>query len=137
MVVGVSDELNKLIDQSNKAVLKLKKGLETLKEENATFAAKNPNSSEARIRENLHAAVTRKFREILKEYQAVQTDFKKDVREKVTRQVKIVFPEANDDEVGRMVADGDAATAQAIRLRMTGINTEISEDWNKVRATVG
>lgn len=88
-VLGVSDALNKLIDQSNRAVLSLKNGLESLKEENASFQAKNPNSSEGRIRENLHAAVTRKFREILKEYQTVQTDFKKEVREKVTRQVKI------------------------------------------------
>lgn len=70
-------------------MLALKKGLEELKEENASFEAKNPNSSEARIRDNLHAAVTRKFREILKEYQTVQTDFKKEMKEKVTRQVKI------------------------------------------------
>lgn len=88
-ISGISDELTALLNSSNREVLSIKRGLEALKEENDSFSLKNPNSSEARMRENLHAAVTRKFRGILKEYQTVQTDYKKEVREKVTRQVKI------------------------------------------------
>lgn len=56
----ISDQLNKLISDSDKSAKILKAGLQSLKHENDAFSAKNPNSSEARIRENLRAALTRK-----------------------------------------------------------------------------
>lgn len=81
--------MTQLLDTTNKDVLRVKRELEALKSDNAAFSVKEPNSSEAKMRENMHAAVTRKFRDILKEYQTIQTDYKKEVREKVSRQVRL------------------------------------------------
>lgn len=119
-----SDELNRVMDETNRIVMSVKAGIDSLRAENVAFAAKNPNSSEARMRDNLHAAVSRKFRGVLKRYQTVQVDYKKSVREKVSRQVKIVFPEASDEELAHLADDGDAAAA-AIQARLGGQAHEV------------
>ena len=85
----ISNQLEGLLEETNKQNTVIKKALEEMKQENTAFAGKNRDSSEARIRENMHSALMRKFREILTEYQAVQTEFKQDVKAKVSRQVRI------------------------------------------------
>lgn len=116
----ISSGLSELVDTTNRDILNIKRGLESLKVENAAFAAKKPNSSEAKMRENMHAAITRKFRDILKDYQTIQTDYKKEVREKVSRQVHMVLPEASEEEVTKIVNSGDMSAATAVRMRITG-----------------
>lgn len=85
----LSDELQKFLRDTNKEVLKTKKALESLKHENDVFRSRHPNSSETRIRENMHSSLTRKFRELLTDYQTLQTEYKKSVKDKIERQVRI------------------------------------------------
>eukprot|EP01071_Lankesteria_metandrocarpae_P001362 Lankesteria_metandrocarpae@DN1495_c0_g1_i1.p1 len=116
--------LQKSLDEANRLVLLTKKQLEVLKEENGVFSASKPNSSEARIRDNLHQALTRKFRDTLLEYQTVQTEYKKEVKEKVTRQVKIVCPEVTEAEMEQIVESGEVT--ELIRARITGVQAHTS-----------
>jgi len=116
----ISNQLEGLLEETNKQNTVIKKALEEMKQENTAFAQKNRDSSEARIRENMHSALMRKFREILTEYQAVQTEFKQDVKTKVSRQVRIVYPEASDADVSAIVDAGDMSSAAVIRARIGG-----------------
>lgn len=116
-----SDKLNRIIDKSNGDIFRLKESLEEMKAENNQFLAKNPNSSQARIKINMHSAIQRKFTELLKEYHVAQTDYKNDVREKISRQIRIVFPEYSEEEVNELASEGDAMIAgRMMRQRLTG-----------------
>eukprot|EP00921_Rhytidocystis_pertsovi_P003570 GHVQ01006194.1.p1 GENE.GHVQ01006194.1~~GHVQ01006194.1.p1 ORF type:complete len:397 (-),score=86.68 GHVQ01006194.1:390-1412(-) len=116
----ISHELNHLLDTTNIIIAKTKKALHVIKHENVAFANKHTDSSEARIRTNMHQALTRRFGAVLTEYQTVQTEYKLEVRNKVARQVQIVYPEANEEEVHQMVEAGDMSSAMALRTRITG-----------------
>eukprot|EP01069_Polyplicarium_translucidae_P007491 Polyplicarium_translucidae@DN3113_c0_g1_i1.p1 len=131
----ISHRVTSLMDTTNRTTMMIKNALQRLKEENSDFASKQPGSSEVKIRENLHGALTRKFREVLVEYQKLQTDYKQDVKGKVTRQVKIVYPEASDEELQTLVDGGDAA--QAIRQSIMGghesLKNAVSDIQDKYR----
>eukprot|EP00914_Ancora_sagittata_P014141 GHVO01027630.1.p1 GENE.GHVO01027630.1~~GHVO01027630.1.p1 ORF type:complete len:339 (-),score=47.18 GHVO01027630.1:180-1196(-) len=114
----ISGKVNSVMDAANRKSMLIKTALESLKDENTLFAAQQPGSSEVKIRNNLHAALTRKFGEVIIEYQSVQTNIKQDVKGKVTRQVKIVYPEASEDELQNLVDGGDAQ--QIIRESIMG-----------------
>eukprot|EP01057_Protomagalhaensia_wolfi_P001968 Protomagalhaensia_wolfi_Nauph_80__1967@NODE_2241_length_1157_cov_38_588551_g1748_i0_p1_GENE_NODE_2241_length_1157_cov_38_588551_g1748_i0NODE_2241_length_1157_cov_38_588551_g1748_i0_p1_ORF_typecomplete_len325_score41_74Syntaxin/PF00804_25/1_6e47SNARE/PF05739_19/2_8e02SNARE/PF05739_19/6_2e14Syntaxin_2/PF14523_6/3_6e06Syntaxin_2/PF14523_6/46Cas_Csy1/PF09611_10/0_0014Cas_Csy1/PF09611_10/1_1e03Helo_like_N/PF17111_5/50Helo_like_N/PF17111_5/0_012Orf78/PF06024_12/0_0066Synaptobrevin/PF00957_21/1_9e03Syn len=130
----LSDELQKCMNEANKSIMATKKALESLKQENDLFRSRNPDSSEARIRENMHAVVTRKFRELLTEFQTIQTEYKKTVKEKIERQVKIVYPEASEKEVQEMVDGADAGVAQqAIFARMTGVHEALDYAYQDIQ----
>ena len=50
------------------------------------------STPEVRIRDNLVNTLTRKFVDVMKEYQNAQTKYKTDIKKKVKRQVQIVKP---------------------------------------------
>lgn len=72
-----------------------------MKEEN-----KNKPTPEIRIRDNLVNTLTRKFVEVMKEYQNVQTKYKTDIKKKVKRQVQIVKPDATTEEIDAVFKSG-------------------------------
>jgi len=80
---------------------------------NKLFAKKNPGASEARIRTNMHATLTRKFVDLMAEYQEVQTRYKSKYRERVERQYRIVKPTVTQDEIDAAL-DGDPSNQPEI-----------------------
>ena len=70
-------------------------------------------TSELRIRQNMHGTLARKFMESMKEYQGSQVKYKADMKKKVTRQVKVVNPDATDDQINEVISTGD--TSQVFR----------------------
>ena len=50
--------------------------------------------------------LTRKFVEVMKEYQNVQTKYKTDIKKKVKRQVQIVKPDATVEEIDAVFKAG-------------------------------
>eukprot|EP00386_Alphamonas_edax_P012769 GDKI01039677.1.p1 GENE.GDKI01039677.1~~GDKI01039677.1.p1 ORF type:complete len:319 (-),score=94.36 GDKI01039677.1:145-1101(-) len=134
----ISTHLEGLLSSTSVLTATIKKELEALKAENQTFAAKHKNSSEARIRDNMQGALTRKFRDVLTAYQAVQTEYKQDVQQKVTRQVRIVYPEASDEDVQQIVENGGASTAIQIRISkghesLKGALADIQDKYRDIR----
>ena len=63
------------------------------------FARRNEGSSEARIRTNMHGTLTRKFVDLMGEYQEIQTKYKNKYRERVERQYRIVNPDATQVQI--------------------------------------
>ena len=62
-----------------------------------------------RIRKNLVSTLTRKFVDVMKEYQNAQQKYKTDIRKKVKRQVHIVKPDATTDEIDAVLKSGTGA----------------------------
>jgi t-SNARE complex subunit (syntaxin) len=63
-------------------------------------------ASELRIRKNLVSTLTRKFVDVMKEYQNAQQKYKTDIRKKVKRQVHIVKPDASTEEIDAVLKSG-------------------------------
>ena len=102
-----SKELEMLITDTNQKAAAAKVCLKKMKE--ATEAMKTSSEkqqSEIRIRENLTSTLTRKFVDVMKEYQNAQTKYKTDIKKKVKRQVQIVKPDATTEEIDAVLKSG-------------------------------
>ena len=77
--------------------------------ENKEFARRNEGASEARIRSNMHGTMTRKFVDLMAEYQEIQTKYKNKYRDRVERQYRIVKPNAEQSEIAQVLDDPEAS----------------------------
>lgn len=98
---SLSAQLNPVVERANKVAKKCKATLAAMQAETEQLAQEGDKlkANEQRIRENLVNTLTRKFVEVVKEYQKRQQDYKDDVKKKVTRQVKIVKEDATQEEI--------------------------------------
>jgi t-SNARE complex subunit (syntaxin) len=95
----------RLMEQTDAAVSQVQKMLKAMDAENKAFT-RSGGTSEARIRANMHGTITRKFVEVMGDYQAVQTAFKNKYRERAERQFRIVKPDVTRAEVDEAL-EGD------------------------------
>ncbi|KAJ1477134.1 t-SNARE [Baffinella frigidus] len=63
-------------------------------------------SSQSRVHVNMHGSLTKKFMELMNEYNQVQGRYKTLLRDRVARQVKVVNPNATPEEVAEAIANG-------------------------------
>jgi len=103
-----SEELEKLIDATNFAASDVRNHLKQMGE-----AIKNDEgpkgTAQDRIRRNMHGGLTKKFLELMAEYQDVQTKYKNKYRERVERQYKIVKPDATQEEIDEVLVSGNSS----------------------------
>ncbi|CEM09079.1 unnamed protein product [Vitrella brassicaformis CCMP3155] len=119
---AVSQQLNSLLSEASQQSVSIRRLLEAMRLENEAVREAQPHSSETRIRINLYQNLTRKFRSHLADHQQAQSEYQRDVRAKVIRQVRLAYPEATDREIeALMEADGGVQSASAaIRGRISG-----------------
>ena len=104
-----TSRLDRLMVETNQIAQQVRGQLKKLDAENREFAARNRGSSEGRIRSNVHGALTRKFVELMGEYQEMQTRYKGKCKERVERQYRIVKPDVSQEELDAACdADGPA-----------------------------
>eukprot|EP00286_Rhodomonas_abbreviata_P020037 CAMPEP_0181295422 /NCGR_PEP_ID=MMETSP1101-20121128/4143_1 /TAXON_ID=46948 /ORGANISM="Rhodomonas abbreviata, Strain Caron Lab Isolate" /LENGTH=288 /DNA_ID=CAMNT_0023400181 /DNA_START=121 /DNA_END=984 /DNA_ORIENTATION=- len=104
-----SHELEPLVKSTNKKASLAKQLLQRLREDTERLKTSNQTSKltpEIRIRENLSNTLTRKFVDVMKEYQNAQTKYKTDIKKKVKRQVQIVKPDATSEEIDAVFKSG-------------------------------
>lgn len=102
-----SNELEPLIKSTNKKAAASKKLLQEMREATDNVKEeKEKQSPEHRIRANLGMTLTRKFVEVMKEYQAAQMKYKTDIKKKAKRQVQIVKPDATTEEIDAVFKSG-------------------------------
>jgi t-SNARE complex subunit (syntaxin) len=101
-------ELQPLVSSTNKKASLAKQLLQRLKEETDSLKAKSQtkHASEVRIRENLCSTLTRKFVDVMKDYQSVQNKYKTEIKKKVKRQVQIAKPDATSEEIDAVFKAG-------------------------------
>lgn len=106
----LSTDLGPTISETNKKAALTKALLQKLREETEkNKASSNCKQSEIRIRENLGNTLTRKFVDVMKEYQNAQTKYKTDIKKKVKRQVQIVKPDATTEEIDAVLQSGGSS----------------------------
>jgi t-SNARE complex subunit (syntaxin) len=104
-----SHELEPLIKSTNKKATIAKQLLQRLREDTERLKTSSQGAKqtpEIRIRENLSNTLTRKFVDVMKEYQNAQTKYKTDIKKKVKRQVQIVKPDATTEEIDAVFKSG-------------------------------
>jgi len=99
-----SSRLEALMKETNEAASQVRKKLQTLDLQNKDFAKRNEGASEARIRSNMHGTLTRKFVDLMAEYQEIQTKYKNKYRERGERQYRVVNPSASKEEIDAALA---------------------------------
>jgi len=99
--------LDELMRTTNATATQVRNKLKSMDAENKDFVRRNEGSSEARIRSNMHGTLTRKFVDVMAEYQELQTKYKNKYREKVARQYKIVKPSVTQQEIDAAFEAGD------------------------------
>lgn len=104
-----------LVKKTNKCATSAKTTLTSLREETDRMKQEAQSSNikqtpEIRIRDNLVNTLTRKFVEVMKEYQNAQTKYKTEIKKKVKRQVQIVKPDATMEEIDAVFKSGGGAS---------------------------
>jgi len=64
-----------------------------------------PGATETRMRVNMHGTLTRKFMSLMQEYEELQTKYKNKIKDTVKRQLKIVNPEATEEQIDKVVEE--------------------------------
>eukprot|EP00919_Chromeraceae_sp_WS-2016_P080932 GHVR01191278.1.p1 GENE.GHVR01191278.1~~GHVR01191278.1.p1 ORF type:complete len:402 (+),score=122.61 GHVR01191278.1:79-1284(+) len=115
---SISKTMSSLISTVGSSSIKLKKKLELLDSSNAefeqTYSTLRP--AEVRIRAALHGTLLKRFRHAVNDFQAAQLDYKKEEESKVTRTIKLVYPEASDNDVRDLISSGGAENALVSRI---------------------
>ena len=107
----LSAELKPLVEETNKKAQVAKLILQKLREDTERMKASDKTGNiagEVRIRENLVSTLTRKFVDVMKEYQTVQTKYKTEIKKRVKRQVQIVKADATSEEIDAIMKSGGA-----------------------------
>mmetsp|Transcript_3978 Transcript_3978/g.4062 ORF Transcript_3978/g.4062 Transcript_3978/m.4062 type:complete len:302 (+) Transcript_3978:133-1038(+) len=103
----LSLELGPIVQETNSKAAVSKALLQRLREDTEKIKSSNKSKqSEIRIRENLVNTLTRKFVDVIKEYQNAQQKYKTDIKKKVKRQVQIVKPDATTEEIDDVLKSG-------------------------------
>jgi len=117
--IRIVQEMEKKLTENNRLAADTKKILEQLKEKH-TAKTSQPNykrDPEDRICENLLSTLTRKFVDVIKEYQNVQLEYKSNIQNKSKRLIKAVSPDILDIEVDKFLTEaGDVETARSVLL---------------------
>jgi t-SNARE complex subunit (syntaxin) len=107
----LSAELKPLVEETNKKAQVAKLILQKLREDTERMKTSDKTGNiagEVRIRENLVSTLTRKFVDVMKEYQTVQTKYKTEIKKRVKRQVQIVKADATSEEIDAIMKSGGA-----------------------------
>lgn len=88
--------------------------------------------SQLRIRKNQYATLSRQFVEAMDEYKKVQEEYESQLKDKVSRQVRIINPDARDEDIDKIIQQGDPS--QFIKQAIVGpVNAEIEEEYRKAQ----
>mmetsp|Transcript_32491 Transcript_32491/g.54770 ORF Transcript_32491/g.54770 Transcript_32491/m.54770 type:complete len:310 (-) Transcript_32491:344-1273(-) len=122
-----SQELEPIVKSTNKKASIAKQLLQRLREDTERIKTSNAaakQTPEIRIRENLANTLTRKFVDVMKDYQNAQTKYKTDIKKKVKRQVQIVKPDATSEEIDAVFKQGGGSSEVLKSAILTGSASE-------------
>ena len=78
------------------------------------------------VRENMNTTLTKKFIDEMKTYQQAQQKYKTDIKKKVTRQVKVVSPDATEEDIDAVLkSEGGRDALYKKKVLAGSINDEI------------
>ena len=66
---------------------------------------KNSSEPETRVKRTVHRTFTHKFRDVLRVSQAIQTEFKNAVQNRIKKQLKVIKQDATEEEINELAAN--------------------------------
>lgn len=114
-----SDELSNKVQENQSSQKFIKDVLDTMKAQVATARKEFPDEPECRVLVGIYSAIMIRFREILRHFQESQLEYKNATQDKIKRQIAIVKPNADDDEIHELMQDPDA-TSKLLNEQITG-----------------
>jgi len=99
----MTSELETLLDSTNASSNQIRSKLKIMKVE-----IDKSDDSNKRIKTNMHSTLTKKFLELLSEYQTLQTQYKEKFQERVKRQAEIVNPNISEEEINKIITTGSS-----------------------------
>jgi len=111
-----SEELERYIDSTNLTAADVRNKLKEMNDANKKLKDSERGSAQGRIRINMHGSLTKKFLDLMAEYQEVQTKYRNKYRERVERQYKIVKPNATQQEIDEVLESGNSGQIFAQKI---------------------
>ncbi|KAF8821234.1 syntaxin protein [Cardiosporidium cionae] len=99
-------------------VSKTKTALDTIQHSNLEFLRFCGDAAEGRIRKTVHSGLSKKFREVVHDFRMIQGEYKEHMQQRMTRQIKLVYPEAPPVDIERIVETGDTAVTAAFEAHL-------------------
>jgi len=99
----MTSELETLLDSTNASSNQIRSKLKIMKVE-----IDKSDDSNKRIKSNMHSTLTKKFLELMSEYQSLQTQYKEKFQERVKRQAEIVNPNISEEEINKIITTGSS-----------------------------
>jgi len=96
-----SQEIQRLTDETNTAIHTVKGQLDAFKR----GIGSAPDST---MRQNMGETLTQKFAEVLRSYQTAQNEYKEKVKTRMSQKVRIVKPDATQEEIDDAIESGTA-----------------------------
>jgi len=107
-----TEQLDDQLRQISVSAKQVKNNLQSMQHAGEEKFKDSKETSEARTHANMHAALQRKFVEIMGEFQEIQSNYKKHLRERVARQVKVANPAATEEEIEKAVGGGGGTSSR-------------------------
>ncbi|KAJ3218999.1 Syntaxin-1A [Clydaea vesicula] len=104
-----ADELEKMMDKTNKQSALIRNKLKQMDTVNKTLAKDPKNANDVRIRLSQHGAVAKKFLDVMTEYKSIQTKYQEKYKQRMQRQFLIVKPTATQEEIQEVLENKEEA----------------------------
>ncbi|KAI8819261.1 t-SNARE [Fimicolochytrium jonesii] len=112
-------ELDRLMDRTNKASAAIRTKLKGIDTENRALTKQPGQEGDARIRITQHQSITKKFLDVMQDYQSIQTKYQDKYKQRMQRQFLIVKPQATTEEIKQMM-DGEQGPVFAQQIMNSG-----------------
>jgi len=105
----ISAELDNIVQATGKVAKDCKANIQRLNDDLKTNSSQYPEGSNERAsrKQGIKASAT-KFIKRVKDYQAAQELFKVNMKETLTRRVRIIAPDKDEAEIDKIIDDGEA-----------------------------
>jgi len=111
----MTSELETLLDSTNASANQIRSKLKLMKQE-----LDKSDDSKKRIKNNMHVTLTKKFLDLMTEYQTLQSQYKEKFQERLKRQAEIVNPNISEEEINKiMTGSSDALFSDQVVDRHT------------------
>jgi len=93
-----SQDIQKLTEETNTLVHKIKGQIDAMR--------RSADATGEHMRHNMAETLAGKFAEVLQQYQKAQTDYTNKVKTKMAQKVRIVKPDATEEQIDKAIDDG-------------------------------
>lgn len=105
----IKEELEELMADIKKTANKVRTKLKVIEQSIEQEEHSNKSSADLRIRKTQHATLSRKFVEVMNEYNSCQVDYRGRCKQRIQRQLEITGRSTTNDELEDMLESGNPA----------------------------